>query len=108
MFKTLKRKLTEAPILIRPNWKRKFTLYTDASSLGPGAVLTQQDDEGRERIVLYASSRTNRIPLRSNEARMLSRSLGREAVTTLFTFDIVTDHQALPWLFNKGPEEIYA
>ena len=61
VFKTLKRKLTEAPILIRPNWERKFTLYTDASSLGLGAVLTQQDDEGRERVVLYASRRAGRI-----------------------------------------------
>nr|GFB33562.1 transposon Ty3-I Gag-Pol polyprotein [Tanacetum cinerariifolium] len=38
-FKTLKDKLTEAPILIAPNWDQPFELMCDASDYAVGAVL---------------------------------------------------------------------
>nr|GEZ08575.1 hypothetical protein [Tanacetum cinerariifolium] len=38
-FQTLKRKLTEAPILISPNWNMSFELMCDASEFAIGAVL---------------------------------------------------------------------
>nr|GEW95735.1 DNA-directed DNA polymerase [Tanacetum cinerariifolium] len=38
-FKTLKRKLTEAPILIAPDWDLPFKLMCDASDFAIGAVL---------------------------------------------------------------------
>nr|GFA05066.1 reverse transcriptase domain-containing protein [Tanacetum cinerariifolium] len=40
-FKTLKDKLTEAPILIAPNWDQPFELMCDASNFAVGAVLGQ-------------------------------------------------------------------
>nr|GEV44820.1 reverse transcriptase domain-containing protein [Tanacetum cinerariifolium] len=40
-FQTLKRKLTEAPILIAPNWDLPFELMCDASDFAIGAVLGQ-------------------------------------------------------------------
>nr|GEV46765.1 reverse transcriptase domain-containing protein [Tanacetum cinerariifolium] len=40
-FQTLKRKLTEASILIAPNWDMPFELMCDASDLAIGAVLGQ-------------------------------------------------------------------
>ena len=51
----LKRKLTEAPILTFPNFSKEFFLYTDASKLGLGATLKQRDNEGRPRVIAYAS-----------------------------------------------------
>ena len=39
-FETLKRKLTEAPILAYPSFHKNFALETDASIQGIGAVLT--------------------------------------------------------------------
>nr|GFA82576.1 retrovirus-related Pol polyprotein from transposon 17.6 [Tanacetum cinerariifolium] len=44
-FKTLKDKLTEAPILIAPNWDQPFELMYDASDFAVGAVLGQRIDK---------------------------------------------------------------
>nr|GFC60583.1 reverse transcriptase domain-containing protein [Tanacetum cinerariifolium] len=41
-FRTLKDKLTEAPILIAPNWDQPFELMCDASNYAVGAVLGQR------------------------------------------------------------------
>nr|GFB55870.1 hypothetical protein [Tanacetum cinerariifolium] len=41
-FRTLKDKLTEAPILIAPNWDKPFELMCDASDYAVGAVLGQR------------------------------------------------------------------
>nr|GEZ09894.1 DNA-directed DNA polymerase [Tanacetum cinerariifolium] len=43
-FQTLKRKLTEAPILIAPDWDMPFELMCDASDFAIGAVLGQRQD----------------------------------------------------------------
>nr|GEX60810.1 reverse transcriptase domain-containing protein [Tanacetum cinerariifolium] len=44
-FQTLKRKLTEAPILIAPDWDMPFELMCDASDFSIGAVLGQRQDK---------------------------------------------------------------
>nr|GEX90677.1 reverse transcriptase domain-containing protein [Tanacetum cinerariifolium] len=41
-FRTLKDKLTEAPILIAPNWDQPFELMCDASDYAVGAVIGQR------------------------------------------------------------------
>nr|GFA07379.1 reverse transcriptase domain-containing protein [Tanacetum cinerariifolium] len=41
-FRTLKENLTEAPILIAPNWDQPFELMCDASDYAVGAVLGQR------------------------------------------------------------------
>nr|GEZ69232.1 reverse transcriptase domain-containing protein [Tanacetum cinerariifolium] len=41
-FETLKKKLTEAPILVVPDWNQPFELMCDASDFAIGAVLRQR------------------------------------------------------------------
>nr|GFA23726.1 DNA-directed DNA polymerase [Tanacetum cinerariifolium] len=57
-FKTLKDKLTEAPILIAPNWDQPFKLMCDASDFGVGAVLGQRIEK-HFRPIYYASKTMN-------------------------------------------------
>nr|GEV37572.1 reverse transcriptase domain-containing protein [Tanacetum cinerariifolium] len=53
-FQTLKRKLTEAPILIAPGWDMPFELMCDASDFAISAVLGQRQ-ENFFRPIHYAS-----------------------------------------------------
>nr|GEW15558.1 reverse transcriptase domain-containing protein [Tanacetum cinerariifolium] len=53
-FQTLKKKLTEAPILIAPNWDLPFELMCDASDFAIGAVLGQRHEK-HFRPIHYAS-----------------------------------------------------
>jgi hypothetical protein len=46
-FNTLKEKLSEFPILRRPNFNKVFILHTNWSALGIGAILGQLDEEGK-------------------------------------------------------------
>ncbi|KAG1465265.1 hypothetical protein G6F56_004924 [Rhizopus delemar] len=54
-FELLKKLLTEAPVLTRPDFNKEFILVTDASRSGLGCILTQLDDNGHEHPIIYAS-----------------------------------------------------
>ncbi len=54
-FNTFKEKLSEFPILNRPDFSKLFILHTDWSALGIGVILGQLDDEGKEYVIVYAS-----------------------------------------------------
>ena len=109
-FEKLKKCLCSPPILCYPNYSKPFLLDTDASDSGIGAVLSQLDDDGNERVVAYAS-------------RLLTKPERRFCVTrrellavVVFTrhfrpfliggnFTLRTDHGSLTWLRNfKEPE----
>ena len=54
-FDSLKDRLTTPPVLAYPCFTKPFVLHTDASGLGLGAVLEQEQEDGRLHPVSYAS-----------------------------------------------------
>ncbi len=58
-FDNLKEKLTSELIRAHPNFDKSFKLYTDASDTRLGAVLAQDNEEGKERVIAYEARRLN-------------------------------------------------
>ena len=54
-MKVLKAKLTSTPVLAYPSFNKPFTVETDASINGLGAVLQQEQDDHKLHPVAYAS-----------------------------------------------------
>ncbi|GKB63580.1 reverse transcriptase domain-containing protein, partial [Tanacetum coccineum] len=73
-FNTLKKNLTEAPILIAPDWNEPFELMCDASDFALGAVLGQRHEK-HFRPIHYASKTMNEAEscYTTTEKEMLNR-----------------------------------
>ena len=54
-FEALKEHCCTTPVLVYADYKKPFRLHTDASDLGLRAVLYQQDKNGKNRVIAYAS-----------------------------------------------------
>lgn len=54
-FEAAKALLCSAPVLAAPNFERPFKLDVDASALGAGAVLLQEDEHGIDHPICYFS-----------------------------------------------------
>ena len=109
-FDELRQRLVTAPTLAFPDYSLPFTLDTDASDVGIGAVLSQRHSDGLEHVVAYASRSLSRPERRYCVTRRELLAvvtfiqhfrpylLGRE-------FLLRTDHGSLAWLTNfKEPE----
>nr|GEZ29235.1 reverse transcriptase domain-containing protein [Tanacetum cinerariifolium] len=104
-FKTLKDKLTEAPILITPNWDQPFELMCDASNFAVGAVLGQRIEK-HFRPIHYASKTMNQAEANyiTTEKEMLAVVYAFEKFRSYLIMNksiIYTDHSALKYLFAK-------
>ena len=102
-FDYLKKRLMEAPILQYPDFTRPFVLYTDASGTGLGAVLSQIDDEKRERVIAYASRSLNQAEcnygITDQECLAVVWAIKHfEQYLGLLPFKVITDHSALKFL----------
>ncbi|GJU70622.1 reverse transcriptase domain-containing protein [Tanacetum coccineum] len=78
-FETLKKKLTEAPILIAPDWDLPFELMCDASDFAIGAVLGQRYEK-RFRPIHYASKTMN-------EAESHYTTTEKEMLAVVYAFE---------------------
>src|SRR6266498_2732412 len=56
-FDIIKNKLATELIRAHPDFNKPFKLYTNASDIGLGAVLAQDDEEGKERVIAYEARR---------------------------------------------------
>ncbi|GJW16950.1 reverse transcriptase domain-containing protein [Tanacetum coccineum] len=98
-FQTLKKKLTEAPILIAPNWDEPFEIMCDASDYAIGAVLGQRIEK-HFRPIHYASKTMT-------EAETNYTTTEKEMLAVVYAFEkfrsylimnksiVYTDHSAL-------------
>ncbi|GJS71729.1 reverse transcriptase domain-containing protein [Tanacetum coccineum] len=104
-FNTLKKNLTEAPILIAPDWNEPFELMCDASDFALGAVLGQRHEK-HFRPIHYASKTMNKAESRytTTEKEMLAVVYAFEKFRSYLVMNkctVYTDHSALKYLFAK-------
>ncbi|GKB51682.1 reverse transcriptase domain-containing protein [Tanacetum coccineum] len=104
-FQTLKKKLTEAPILIAPDWDLPFELMCDASDFAIGAVLGQRHEKHFKPIHYTSKTMT--------EAESCYTTTEKEMFAVVYAFEkfwsylilnksiVYTDHSALKYLFAK-------
>nr|GEW22957.1 reverse transcriptase domain-containing protein [Tanacetum cinerariifolium] len=105
-----KRKLTEAPILIAPDWDTPFELMCDASDFAIGTVLGQHQDK-HFRPIHYASKTMT-------EAESNYTTTEKEMLAVVYAFEkfrsylimnksiVYMDHSALKYLFAKKDSKI--
>jgi hypothetical protein len=103
-FAYLKQRLCEDPILHHPDFSKTFKLFTDASTTGLGAVLSQDIDD-REYVIAYASRTL--VPAEKNygitelECLAIVWAIGHFRPYLYGTkFIVITDHHALKWLMS--------
>jgi hypothetical protein len=58
-FEDLKEKLCQAVTCYAPDLAKPFLIYTDASNVGVGAILAQEDDTGRRPIAFASAKLSN-------------------------------------------------
>ncbi|EGD79431.1 hypothetical protein PTSG_12973 [Salpingoeca rosetta] len=109
-FRRLKAALASSPVLVYPDFARPFTLATDASGVGLGAVLQQrQDGDGKLRPVAFISRVLNKAERKYSvtEQECLALVWAVKKFRPYLhgqRFTVVTDHRALQWLRNlKDP-----
>ena len=103
-FRRLQHLLLSDKVLMYPRINEPYKLYTDASAHCVGGILTQEDEDGMERVVQYVSCQLN-------EAQRKWATIEREAYAIVYclkklrpylwgaTFEILTDHKPLKALF---------
>uniref|UniRef100_A0ABD2WCF7 RNA-directed DNA polymerase n=1 Tax=Trichogramma kaykai TaxID=54128 RepID=A0ABD2WCF7_9HYME len=108
-FETLKQSLSEAPVLVRPDFEKEFAIQTDASDYAIGAVLTQEREDGEHPVyyisrVLTPAERNYTVTEKECLAVIWAIEKFRPYVEG-YHFKVVTDHRALSWLRNfKDPQ----
>ncbi|GJR39886.1 reverse transcriptase domain-containing protein [Tanacetum coccineum] len=104
-FETLKMKLTQAPILVAPDWDLPFEIMCDASDFAVGAVLGQRKTKHFQPIHYASKTMT--------EAQAHYTTTEKELLAVVYAFEkfrpylvlsksiVYTDHSALKYLLAK-------
>ena len=106
-YEKLKAMLLQRPVVAYPDFSMPFRLYTDASNVGLGAILTQQQ-EGKECIVCCASrtfskSKQNYSATKKCLAMVWEIKNFRNYLIANH-FKVYTDHYSLQWLQSMKHE----
>jgi len=101
-FDNVKSLLTNAPVLMAPDFQKPFKLYCDASDVGVGAVLTQEASDGLEHPISYYSKKLDKAQKNyatvEKEALSLLLALRHYDVylsSSPHTIQVFTDHNPL-------------
>ena len=101
IFNQLKQALTSSPVLALPDFNKHFTVISDASLHGTGAILMQDD-----RVIAYSSKKFS--PAERNYATTEQEMLGVFNALTEWrcylegsTCTLVTDHHPLIYLQSQ-------
>ncbi|CAI5716266.1 unnamed protein product [Peronospora farinosa] len=100
-FDSVKKSLSEAPVLMLPDDSNPFHVVCDASNFAIGCALMQFDDEGRESVVSFQSrqmkSAEKNYPVHDKELLAMRYALIKFRVDLLGEkmFSIYTDHASL-------------
>ena len=54
-FVRIKKAISSTPVLVKPNFEKEFTIYTNATEEAISVVLMQNDDQGNEKPMAYMS-----------------------------------------------------
>ncbi|GJX05585.1 reverse transcriptase domain-containing protein [Tanacetum coccineum] len=104
-FNTLKRKLTEAPILIAPDWDLPFELMCDASDFAIGAVLGQRKNKHFQPIHYASKTMTEaQAHYTTTEKKLLAIVYAFEKFRSYLVLSksiVYTDLSAIKYLFAK-------
>ncbi|GJW59128.1 reverse transcriptase domain-containing protein [Tanacetum coccineum] len=102
---TLKKKLTEASILVVPDWNLPFELMCDASDFAIGAVLGQRKTKHFQPIHYASKTMTEaQIHYTTTEKEMLAVVYAFEKFQPYLVLSksiVYTDHSSLKYLMNK-------
>ena len=95
-------------VLAYADYAKPFVLHTDASTMGLGAVLYQKQEDGKERVIAYASRTLNRAE-QNYDAHKLEFLALKWAVTDRFheylygaTFEVFTDNNPLTYILSTA------
>nr|GEV13912.1 reverse transcriptase domain-containing protein [Tanacetum cinerariifolium] len=105
VFDTIKKKLTEAPILVVSHWNLPFELMCDASDYAIGVVLGQRKMKHFQPIHYASKTMTEaQIHYTTTEKEMLAVVYAFEKFRPYLVLSkslVYTDHSALKYLLNK-------
>ena len=95
-------------MLAYADYKKSFRLNTDASELGLGSVLYQQQEDGTFRVIAYASQSLSKTE-KNYSAHKLEFSALKWAVTERFheylyggEFEVYTDNNPLTYVLTTA------
>jgi hypothetical protein len=102
-FDQLKEMLVKAPILSYPDFNKSFIIYTNASGIGLGAVLSLEQTDGKEHVIAYASRSLNaaekNYAITDQECLAVVWAIRHfQHYLGIKPFVFVIDHSALKWL----------
>ena len=108
VFQKLKEACTKTPVLAYADYKKSFQLNTDASELGLGSVLYQQQEDGTFRVIAYASQSLSKTE-KNYSAHKLEFLALKWAVTERFheylyggEFEVYTDNNPLTYVLTTA------